>query len=127
MKKGRRKVMFLITDMTVMTVNPSKVVKANDTKDARDIVVGITNNEEMGDFAERIMSTMTFGSTYVIRPYFTIQCVSDAEVEKRDSELLEKYPELAMYCAEDHRLDLTRDDPDPDGSDYEVRVFGGVK
>lgn len=31
-----------------------------------------------------------------------------------------KYPELSMYCSKDHHLDLTRDDPDPDGSDYEV-------
>ena len=38
----------------------------------------------------------------------------------QDSKPLEKYPELAMYCAEDHRLDLTRDDPAIDGPDYEV-------
>lgn len=30
------------------------------------------------------------------------------------------YPELAMYDDEDHRLDLTRDDPEIDGPDYEV-------
>lgn len=31
-----------------------------------------------------------------------------------------KYPELGMYDEEDHRLDLTRDDPEIDGPDYEV-------
>ena len=31
-----------------------------------------------------------------------------------------QYPELAMYNEEDHRLDLTKDDPEIDGPDYEV-------
>lgn len=38
----------------------------------------------------------------------------------QDGVLPEKYPELSMYCAEDNRLDLYRDDPAPDGPDYEV-------
>lgn len=37
----------------------------------------------------------------------------------KDSTLLEKYPELAMYDEEDHRLDLTRDDPEL-YADYEI-------
>lgn len=31
-----------------------------------------------------------------------------------------RYPELAMYTAGDNRLDLTRDNPEPGGPDYEV-------
>lgn len=34
--------------------------------------------------------------------------------------LPDAYPELAMYDAEDYRCDLTRDDPEPEGPDFEV-------
>lgn len=46
--------------------------------------------------------------------------MAKAVMELKEAELLEKYPELAMYCAEDYRLDLTRDDPELDGPDFEI-------
>lgn len=63
--------MFLVVDLTKM---PSHTEKLNDTKDVRDVVIGITDSIEDGNSAYDVASNMRFGDKYC-QPYFEVHCV----------------------------------------------------
>lgn len=66
--------MYLITDLTA---KPHHTMKTYDTKDGRDIIIGITGSQAVGDSALMIMDNMNRGCTYTFSQYFQIRCVDD--------------------------------------------------
>lgn len=77
--------MFLVIDLTK---TPSHTAKLNDTKDVRDVVIGITGSERDGGLAYDVASHMGFGERYC-HPYFEVHCVMEDE-EKSDKPGTEK-------------------------------------
>lgn len=65
--------MFLVKDCTR---TPPYTMVSNDIKDVRDIVIGITGDETIGDHVLLHLGHMTFGDTLGWGPYI-IKCVPD--------------------------------------------------
>lgn len=66
--------MFIIKDCTK---NPSHTVVSNDVKDVRDIIIGITGDEAIGDYVLHHVGHMSFGDVLIGNPYYIIDCVPD--------------------------------------------------
>lgn len=66
--------MFIIKDCTR---NPSHTIVSNDVKDVRDIIIGITGDETIGDHVLRQVGDMSFGDVLIGCPYYIIDCVPD--------------------------------------------------
>lgn len=66
--------MYIIHDCTV---TPSRIIKSNDGKDVRDIIIGITGNEDIADKAYKEIADMYFGDVLIANPYYIIDCVKD--------------------------------------------------
>lgn len=64
--------MFLITDYTEGT---PRVSQFNDTKTARDYIVGLTGDTEIADKVYAVIGQMQFGDEFACRPYIKVQCV----------------------------------------------------
>lgn len=63
--------MFLVIDYTR---TPPQTTKLNDTKDVRDVVIGITGSDKDGDDAYDAASKMRFADKYW-HPYYELHCV----------------------------------------------------
>lgn len=69
--------MFVITNRNMIDLQPTIL---NDTKDARDVIIGITGSIEEANAAYDAMFSMGFGDKYS-RPGFEIYCVADNKAE----------------------------------------------
>ena len=70
--------MFIVKDCTR---NPPYTTASNDIKDVRDIVIGITGNERIGDHVLLHLGHMTFGQFLVWGQSFIVKCVPDEEAQ----------------------------------------------
>ena len=69
--------MFVVRDWTR---NPSYTMVSNDVKDVRDIVIGITGDETIGDHVLLHLGHMIFGQFLVWGP-LVIRCVPDEDAQ----------------------------------------------
>lgn len=69
--------MFVITDCTV---SPARKTISHDVKDVRDIIVGITGNEEIADKAYKDVGDMHWGDVLIANPYYIIDCVNESNL-----------------------------------------------
>ena len=70
--------MFIVKDWTR---TPPYTMVSNDIKDVRDIVIGITGDEAIGDHVLLHLGHMIFGQFLVWGQSFVIKCVSDEDVQ----------------------------------------------
>jgi hypothetical protein len=70
--------MFIVKDCTR---NPPYTMVSNDAKNVRDIVIGITGDEMIGDHVLLHLRHMTFGQFLVWGQLFIIECVPDEDVQ----------------------------------------------
>ena len=70
--------MFIVKDCTR---NPPYTMVSNDAKNVRDIVIGITGDEMVGDHVLLHLGHMTFGQFLVWGQLFIIKCVPDEDVQ----------------------------------------------
>lgn len=73
--------MFVVRDWTR---NPSYTMVSNDVKDVRDIVIGITGDETIGDHVLLHLGHMIFGQFLVWGP-LVIRCVPDEDAQSLES------------------------------------------
>lgn len=66
--------MFLLTDCSV---TPTKTYQLNDIHDIGDVIIGISNNEELAKKAMTHAGDMHFGDSYMVNPIFILDCVQD--------------------------------------------------
>lgn len=69
--------MFVVRDWTR---NPSYTMVSNDVKDVRDIVIGITGDETIGDHVLLHLGHMIFWTILVWGP-LVIRCVPDEDAQ----------------------------------------------
>ena len=69
--------MFIVT---YCTRNPPYTMVSNDVKDVRDIVIGITGDEMIGDHVLLHLGHMAFGQ-FLGWGQLVIRCVSDEEAQ----------------------------------------------
>ena len=92
--------MFLITDLTV---NPPRTTRSNDMKDVHDIILGITDAEDIAGDALAIMSYMNIGCTYTFGPYFKIRCINNFTQKGPDIETIAAAAtSLLATCTDDY-------------------------
>ncbi len=70
--------MFIVKDCTR---NPPYTMVSNDAKNVRDIVIGITGDEMVGDHVLLHLGHMTFGQFLVWGQLFIIKCVPDEDAQ----------------------------------------------
>ena len=66
--------MFLLTDCTV---TPTKTYQLNDIHDIGDVIIDISNDEELAKKAMTHAGDMHFGDSYMVNPIFILDCVQD--------------------------------------------------
>lgn len=69
--------MFIVKDCTR---NPPYTTVSNDIKDVRDIVIGITGDETIGDHVLLHLGHMSFGQ-FLVWGQLVIKCVPDEEAQ----------------------------------------------
>lgn len=69
--------MFIVKDCTR---NPPYTMISNDIKDVRDIVIGITGDETIGNHVLLHLGHMTFGQ-FLVWGQLVIKCVPDEEAK----------------------------------------------
>lgn len=69
--------MFIVRDRTR---NHSYTMVSNDIKDVRDIVIGITGDETIGDHVLLHLGHMTFGQ-FLVWGQLVIKCIPDEEAQ----------------------------------------------
>lgn len=66
--------MFLLTDCSV---TPTKTYQLNDIHDIGDVIIGISNDEELAKKAMTHAGDMHFGDSYMVNPIFILDCVQN--------------------------------------------------
>lgn len=66
--------MFLLTDCSV---TPTKTYQLNDIHDIGDVIIDISNDEELAKKAMTHAGDMHFGDSYIVNPIFILDCVQD--------------------------------------------------